>query len=178
MRGFFLYLFFGFFFVLLQSSVFPVLLPPGLRPNLLLIVILYLGLSENFPRAVLVTLLLGGIQDSFSGTSLGLYVSVDLAILLLVRLLSEHLNAESPALLLLLIAAGTLVQNLLVGFCLTVFADAGPVMPILLPALPQQLIANLLAASFLLYFLLRLQPLFGTRSGLAGLVYQSKRHGS
>ncbi len=178
MRGFVVYLSCGIMFALLQSSVFPVVLPPGFRPNLILILILYLGLSENFPRAVLVALLLGGIQDSFSGTSLGLYVSVDLAILLLVRLLSGRLNGESPALLLLLIAAGTLVQNLLVGFCLTVFADAGPVMPILLPALPQQLLANLLAATILLFFLLRLQPLLGTRSGLAGIVYQSKRHGA
>lgn len=178
MRGFVLYLALGILFALLQSSVFPALMPAGLRPDLLLILVLYLGLSENFPRAVVVVLLLGGIQDSFSGASLGLYVSVDLAILLAVRLLSEHLNAESPALLLLLIAAGTLVQNLLVGFCLTVFADAGPVMPILLPALPQQLLANLLAAAILLYFLLRLQPLFGVRTGLAGLIYQSKRHGS
>ena len=178
MKGFVGYLLCGIAFALLQSSFFPVLLPTGLRPDLLLILVLYLGLSENFSRALLVTLLLGGIQDSFSGTSLGLYVSVDLAVLLLVRLVSEHLNAESPALLLLLIAAGTLVQNLLVGFCLTVFAEAGAVIPILLPALPQQLLANLVAAGLLLFLLLRLQPVLGTRSGLAGLAYQSKRHGS
>lgn len=178
MRRFFLYLLIGIFCALLQSSVFPLLLPAGLRPNLLMILILYLGLSENFTRAVTVALLLGGIQDSFSGTSLGLYVTVDLAVLLLVRLLSEHLNTENPALLLLLIAAGTLVQNLLVGFCLMVFADAGPVLAILLPALPQQLFANLLAAFFVLFLMLRLQPLFGSRSGMPGLIYQSKRHGS
>ncbi len=70
------------------------------------------------------------------------------------------------------------MQNLLVGFCLTVFADAGPVMNILLSALPWQLLANLLAALLLLFLLLRIQPLLGTRSGLAGLIYQSKRHGS
>lgn len=178
MRRFLLYLFIGIFCALLQSSLFPLLLPAGLRPNLLLILIIYLGLSENFNRAVLVALLLGGIQDSFSGTSLGLYVTVDLALLLLVRLLSTHLNTENPALLLLLIAGGTLVQNLLVGFCLMVFADAGPILSILLTALPQQLLANLLAAFLLLFLLLRIQPMFGSRSGMAGLIYQSKRHGS
>lgn len=177
MRRFLLYLSIGIFFALLQSSLLPLILPAGLRPNLLLILILYLGLSENFSRAVIVALLLGGLQDSFSGTSLGLYVTVDLAVLLLVRLLSEHLNTESPALLLLLIAGGTLVQNLLVGFCLMVFADAGPILTILLQSLPQQLLANLLAAVFLLILLLQIQPLFGSRSGLPGLIYQSKRHG-
>ena len=178
MKRFLLYLSIGIFFVLLQSSILPLLLPTGWRPNLLLILILYLGLSENFSRAVIVTLLLGGLQDSFSGTSLGLYVTVDLAVLLLVRLLSEHLNAESPALILLLISGGTLVQNLLVGFCLMVFADAGPILAILLPSLPQQLLANLLAALFLLILLLRIKPLFGSRSGMPGLIYQSKRYGS
>jgi len=177
-RAFILYLFIGMFCVLLQSSFFPVLLPAGLRPNLLLILVLYLGLSEGLGRAILVTLLLGGIQDSFSGTSLGLYTSVNLTIVLLVRLLSEQLNAESPPLLLLLIAGGTVLQGLLVGFCLTTFADAGPVMQLLLAALPTQLVVNLLAGALMLFVLLRLQPLLGTRYGLAGLIYQSKRHGS
>lgn len=177
MSRFVFYLLAGIFFALLQSSLLPLLLPVGLRPNLLLVLIIYLGLSENFPRSVVLALMIGGIQDSFSGTSLGLYVTVDLAVLLLVRLLSEQLNTENPTLLLLLVAAGTLVQNLLVGFCLMVFADAGPILSILLPALPQQLFANLLAAAFLLFVLLRMQPLFGTRSGMPGLIYQSKRHG-
>jgi rod shape-determining protein MreD len=178
MRSFLLYLTAGLAGALLQSSVFPLFLPTALRPNLLLILVLYLGLSENLGRAVMVTLLLGGIQDSFCGTSLGLYTSVDLALLLLVRLLSEHLNTESPPLLLLLIAGGTLVETLLVGFCLATFAEAGPVMGILVAALPQQLLANLLAAGGLLWLCLRFQPLLGARAGLAGLIYQSKRHGS
>jgi len=177
MKGALVYLLLGLLFALLQSSLFPQLLPLGLRPNLLLILVLYLGLSENLSRALILALFLGGIQDSFSGTTLGLYVSVNLLILLLVRLLSEHLNAESPPLLLLLIAGGTVLQNLLVGFCLTTFADAGPIMTILLSALPQQLLANLLAAGLLLFLLFGLQPRLGTRRGLPGLIYQSKRHG-
>ena len=38
--------------------------------------------------------------------------------------------------------------------------------------------AFLLAAVVLLILLLRFQPLFGSRSGMPGLIYQSKRHGS
>ena len=178
MKAFLLYLVAGMFFVLLQTSLFPLLLPAWLQPNLLLILVLYLGLSENLGRATFVTLLLGGIQDSFCGTGLGLYTSVNLAILLLVRMFSEQLNAESPPLLLLLISVGTLVQSLLVGFCLTTFAEAGPVMHLLFAALPMELVANLLAGAIMLFLFLRFQPLLGTRSGLAGLIYQSKRHGS
>ena len=178
MRGFLLYLFLGMLAVLLRASVFPLFLSPGFCPDLLLVLVIYLGLSENLLRAVLVTLLLGGMQDSFSGASLGLYVFICLAILLLVRMLAEHLNVESPPLLILLIVAGTLVQKLLLITCLTLFADAGAVVPVLLPALPQQMLANLIASTILLWLLLKVQPLFGNRSGLAGLVYQSKRHGT
>ncbi|NOQ41160.1 MAG: rod shape-determining protein MreD [Desulfuromusa sp.] len=178
MRGFLLFLFTGISFALLQSSVLPLFFPPNWRPNLILFLILYLGLSENLSRALIAALLLGAIQDSFCGPSLGLYISVYLVIVLVTRVLSEQLNAESPPLLLLLIAAGTLLQNLLVGFYLTILADAAPVLHILLPAIPQQLLTNMFFATMLLFLLLRFQRLFGYRSGLAGLIYQSKHHGT
>jgi len=178
MKGFFLFMFTGIFFALLQSSVLPLFLSPNWRPNLILILILYLGLSENLSRALIAGLLLGAIQDSFCGPSLGLYISVYLVIVLATRVLSEKLNIESPFLLLLLIAAGTLLQNLLVGFYLTVLAESAPVLHILLPALPKQLLINILFAAIFLVLLLRFQRLFGYRSGLAGLIYQSKHHGS
>jgi rod shape-determining protein MreD len=178
MKGFFLFLLTGILFALLQSSVLPLFFSPNWRPNLILILILYLGLSEHLSRALIAGLLLGAIQDSFCGATLGLYISVYLVIILLTRLLSEQLNVESPPLLLLLIAGGTLLQNVLVGFYLTVFAETAPVLRILLSALPQQLVANMLFATILLFLLLRFQRFFGYRSGLAGLMYQSKHHGS
>jgi len=178
MKGFFLFMFSGIFFALVQSGILPLFLSPDWRPNLILILILYLGLSENLLRALVAGLLLGAIQDSFCGPSLGLYVSVYLIIVLATRLISEQLNVESPPLLLLVIAGGTLLQNLLVGFYLTVFAEAAPVLHILIPAIPKQLLANMLSAALLLFLLLRFQRMLGYRPGLAGLIYQSKSHGT
>jgi len=178
MRGFFLFLLAGIIFALFQSSVLPLFFSPNWRPNLILILILYLALSENLFRALIAGLLLGAIQDSFCGTTLGLYVSVYLVIILVTRLLSEQLNVESPPLLLLLIAGGTLLQNLLVGFYLTIFSETAPVLRLLISAIPQQLATNMVFATILLFLLLRFQRLFGYRSGLAGLMYQSKHHGS
>ncbi len=178
MRGFILFLSVGIFFALLQSSVFPLFLSPNWRPNLILLLILYLGLSENLSRALIAGLLLGAIQDSFCGPSLGLYVSVYLIIILATRALTAQLNIESPPLLLLLIAGGTLLQNLLIGFYLTIFAETDSVLHILLPAIPMQLLSNLGFAAVLLFLLLRFQRLLGYRRGLAGLVCQSKHHGT
>ena len=178
MRPVLLYFCIGILFIFLQSSVFPLIFPPNLRPSLILILVLYAGLSENTSRAIIVGLLLGAIQDSFSGHSLGLYVCVNLAIVLCVRVLSEQLNVESPPLLMLFIAGGTLLQNLLVGILLAFLANTEPVLHILLPAIPQQLIANLVFSAVFLFSVLKLQKLFGTRRGLAGLIHQSKHHGS
>ena len=94
------------------------------------------------------------------------------------RSLTEQLNIESPPLLLLLIAGGTLLQNLLLGFYLTLFAETASVLHILLPAIPVQLFTNLCFAAILLFLLLHFQRFFGYRSGLAGLIYQSKRYGT
>jgi rod shape-determining protein MreD len=77
-----------------------------------------------------------------------------------------------------MVGAGTLIQAFVLGFLLTTFAEAGAVVGILLTDLPFQLLSNLLSAWLLLLLLLRMQPLIGTRSGMAGLSYQSKRHGT
>ncbi|MBN1957973.1 MAG: rod shape-determining protein MreD [Desulfuromonadales bacterium] len=178
MKSLVIYFCVGILLVFLQSSVFPLFLPPNLRPSLMLILVLYAGLSENGSRALLIGLLLGAVQDSFSGHSLGLYVSVNLVIVLSVRVLSEQLNVESTPLLMLLVAGGTLLQNFLVGLLLAILANVEPVLHILLPAIPQQLLANLVFAGVVLLISLKLQALFGHRRGLAGLIYQSRHHGS
>lgn len=178
MKNLFVYLTVGLIFMLLQTTLLPRLLPFSLLPNLLLILTLYLSLSETFGRAMLLCLVLGLLQDSFSSTSLGLYAVVNLAIFFQVRLLTTRLSSENPSLLLLLVAGGTIIQAVLIVFCLTLFAEAGSVLQILLPALPGQLLANLLAATGLLVILLILQPQFGARSGMAGLPHQSRHHGA
>lgn len=178
MKSLFFSLFCGLIFVLLQTTIFPRFFPASLRINLLLILVIYLALSESFLRAAILTLLLGALQDVFSGSTLGLYATVQLSIFLLIRLFSGHLNVESRPLLLGLIAAGTLLQAVILGFFLTTFAEAGPVLRILLSDLPFQLLANLLAGWLLLLLLLRFQPILGTRQGMAGLSYQSKHHGA
>lgn len=177
MKSLLVYLSVGLSFMLLQTTILPRILPESMLPNLLLILILYLALSESFPKAIFLSLLFGLLQDSFSSTSLGLHGVVNLAIFLQVRLMATRLSAESPSLLLLLVAGGTLVQAFLIGFCLTLFAEAGSVLQVLLPSLPGQLMANLLAAAGLLGILLFLQPQFGSRSGMAGLPHQSRHHG-
>lgn len=157
MRRFLLYFFLGLLLIFLQSSLLPLFLPLSLRPNLMLILALYLGLNEQPLQAISAGMLLGAIQDSFSGHSLGLYVSAFLVVVLITRVLSARLNSESPLLLLGAIAIGTLLQNLLVAVFMTLLADGGSVLPLLIPAIPRQLLANLVFFSLLLLLLSRVQ---------------------
>ena len=178
MRKFLFYFILGVLFIFLQSSFFPLFLPPDLRPNLMLLLVLFAGLREDTLGAIITALLLGAIQDSFSGHSLGLYVTVYLAIVLSTRFLSDQLNAESPPLLLLMVMVGTLVQNLLVGLLLSIFADTQTVLHILLPAIPAQVIANLFFSILLVILFLKVQRLFGYRRGLSDLIAQGKHYGA
>jgi len=177
MRSFFWYFGTGVFCVLLQSSLLPNLFPPSWQPSLIMILVVIAGLRESFGGALIAGLFLGALQDSFSGSSLGLYVAVYLVIGMLAKVFSDQLNAESPPLLLLLIAAGTLIENLLIGILMTVFADSEPVFAILLPALPEQLLVNLGFTLLLIMASLLLQRLSGRRAGLGFLVAQGRSHG-
>ena len=52
MRRFLLYVLIGIFFALLQSSVLPLFFVPNWRPNLILILVLFLSFHESLPLAV------------------------------------------------------------------------------------------------------------------------------
>jgi len=158
--------------VVLQGTVLPYLVVPDWRPDILLLLVLIAGLIEDLPGAVIAALLLGALQDSFCGHSLGLYVSVYLLLVFAAHLLSAHLNVDSLPLLILMIVGATLVANLLVVFFLMTLAETASALHIVLPALPQRMLANLIGAFFLLFLLFRYQRACGLRSGLSTLKRQ------
>jgi rod shape-determining protein MreD len=57
--------------VLLQTTVFPAVLPAAFTPNLLLILVAYLALRHQSLAGVTGAFLLGYLLDTFSGTRLG-----------------------------------------------------------------------------------------------------------
>lgn len=147
------YLLVGAFCLLVQSAVLPLFLVPEWRPNLILILTLFLGIKEHPIQALLTVLLLGAAQDSLSGSTIGLHIAVYLVVFILCRLLAEKLNVDSPPLLILLIIGATLVHGLLIGFFMTTFADAGSILHLLVSALPRQMLSTLLTVMvFLLLF--------------------------
>lgn len=163
------YCLFGIAAILVQTAVAPLLLSANLAPGLLLILVIHLGLHQQGFGGGLTAYTLGLLLDSFAGNCLGLYGLIFLTLYLILRGLAEHLNTESPLLLLFMVLCGTVLQAALLIFLLGFFADAGPAWRTILRALPLQTVLNLVSAWLLFHSLQLLRKhrvLPGTARGL------------
>ncbi len=165
-------------FLVLQTSLFPRLLPFSLKPDLLLILVIYLGLTEDLVRGGALGALVGCLQDVFAGTHLGLYSFVFLVTFLGVRSMADRLNTESSLLLMFVICCGTLLEGGVLIFALGFFAETGPVWPIVLGRLLPQLALNLAGALVVLRTALWLQKRLGRQSWIPGLQHLDNRYES
>jgi len=168
----------GFVFVVLQTTLLPAMLPLHYKPDLLLILVVYLGLNEGYLRGGTLAYLLGSLQDVFAAGYPGLYGLALLGTFLAVRSAAVRLNTESSVLLLLLVSIGTLLQAALILFALGFFADAGSLWLIILKGLLPQVLLNLLAAFLLIRSATWLQRRFAPRLKLPGLQRLDRRYGS
>ena len=93
--------------MLLQTAVFPVLLPSSLAPNLLLVLVIYLGVHQFGAPGAIGAFLLGYFLDTFSGTLLGLHAFAFTAVYLGVHQVARVLWTEAglPAVLIVFLAA-------------------------------------------------------------------------
>lgn len=168
----------GFFFILLQTALFPRILPFALKPDLLLILTVYLGLNEGYVRGGGLAYLMGCFQDVFAGQYLGLYGMAALAVFLIVRGAAGRLNTESSLLLLFLVFCGTFLEGGILFFSLGFFADAGPLLPLFLKHLIPQSLLNLAAAIVLLLIAARLQRHLAPRVEIPGVGRMYNRYES
>ena len=168
-RAVYVYFLIGYLFILLQTSLLPALLPFRLEPDLLLILVVYVGLLENYIRGSLLAFVLGCLFDVFAGHYLGLHGFVLLVIFLLVRGTVDRFNTENSLLLLLMVFAGTFIEGGLLVFSLKFFAHAGPVGSLILWRLLPQAILNFAATWLLLSGVLWIQKRFFPRESIPGL---------
>ena len=164
-----IYFFIGFGFTLLQTSLLPRLPFLQVRPDLLLILVVYLGFNERHLRGAVLCYLLGSFFDAFAGNSPGLYGTVLVGTFLAVRLIADHLNTESSLLLLFMVFCGTLIEGLLLVFLLGTFDEAGSLLGVVLGRLPLQALVNTAIALVLLKSLLWLQRWWFPRRRIPGL---------
>ncbi|GAW66053.1 rod shape-determining protein MreD [Geoanaerobacter pelophilus] len=133
----------------LQMTLLPRYLLDPFQPNLIIILVVYLGLKAPHRLAGLAAFALGLLQDSFSGMYLGLHAFSYLCIYLLLSELADRLYTDNRALFVLVVIAATLFSAALNLLMLTMFSVSQGVYASLLPALiPQALINALIASLF------------------------------
>lgn len=146
----FSYISIGMFFIFIQAAVLPLFLECELRPNLLLLLVLYLGLCEKPFNGAVHAWLLGCLLDVFSGMTLGQSGMVMLLIFCLTRGGGFALNLNNRMAMLVATALGTTAHSLLVVILLLFFAEVDQRWLLVLQQWPVQTLSNLLMVLLML----------------------------
>lgn len=137
-----------FLLLILQVTVLPYFLREPFVPNLLLLLVVYLGVKEEVGLiGTLLAFCQGLLLDTFSGIYLGLSGFSFLVIYLVLRLLRDQLYTDSSTLMVVVAFLATLAHGVLSLLLLLLFSAAGGIFPTLLAALiPQALVSALVAS--------------------------------
>jgi len=168
----------AFFFLLSQTTLLPMLLPHYFKPELLLLLVVYLCLSEEMIRGAFLAWGIGLLLDSCGGIHLGLHATIYLSIFIIGRSSVQTLNTESPILLLVMVFCASLLQSgLLILF--GILADLQRLFPLLLQRATFQGSINVLAAFLLMTLIAALQRRFAPRLVIPGLAHpRTQIHGT
>ena len=111
--------------LVLQVAVLPVFLRPSFKPDLLLVIMVFIALRTSFEVGAPLSWLLGLFNDVFSGLYLGLNAITFLIVFLFIRSVSDRLYADS-ALLFVLAVAGVTFAGFTLSLLLLVMLTASP----------------------------------------------------
>jgi len=107
----------AYFLTLFQSAVISEILPNFVKPDLMLILITYLGASPLLVTGALLVFFCGLLQETFSGSPHGLFLFVYLSIFFFIKLLGKFLIlGETITLRIILVAVSISLQALLMIF--------------------------------------------------------------
>ena len=138
--------------LVLQVTLFPYFLADSYQPNLLLIVVSYMGLRSRSPLACLAVFMVGIAHDCFSGIYLGLHPFTYLCLYFMLSHMASQLYTNRRALMILVVFCATIGTGLLNLLLLALFSTAEGIYASILPALIPQGLVNALVASVVFSF--------------------------
>ena len=148
--------------VIFQTAVLPIHLATPFKPDLLLIIMVYLALRSSFELGAPLAWLLGLLKDVFSGLYLGLNAFSFLLVFLVIKSVADRLYAESGLLFVVTVVVATLVSvtgNLLL---LLMFTQTPGIAYSMIAGFIPHLLVNSFAAS-----LVAILPIFSDDQDLA-----------
>lgn len=157
-------------FLLSQTTLLPALLPQYCKPELLLILVVYLCLTEKLIRGALLAWGIGLLLDSYGGTHLGLHATIYLSLFVVGHASVQTLNPESPLLLLCMVFCASLLQSGLL-IVLGIFADLQNMIPLLIQRATFQGSINVLATVLLIAIIAAVQKRFAPRLVIPGFAH-------
>lgn len=111
--------------LVLQVAVLPVFLRSSFKPDLLLVIMVFMALRSSFEVGAPLSWLLGLLNDVFSGLYLGLDALTFLIVFLVIRSVSDRLYADS-ALLFVLTVVGVTFAGFTLNLLLLLMLTASP----------------------------------------------------
>lgn len=143
--------------LVLETSFFPVFLAPRFKPDLLLIITVYIALRGVFETGAPLSWGIGLLKDLFSGLYFGLNAFTFLMVFLVIKSSSDRLYAESGELFVVAVSLAT-IANTTVSMLLSImFTPAPGVAYSMLWSIIPHLLINAFCASVLTFF-----PLFSS----------------
>lgn len=143
--------------VLLQTSVLPQYLIALYKPDLLLILMVFLALRAPVSTSLPAAYGLGLLKDCLSGLYLGLNAFSFLLVYLVLKTLSDRLYVQNALLLVLTVSLSTFATMLVNALLLSIFSEAAGIFSSLMTALIPHLLINAFVAS-----LVAILPEFGS----------------
>lgn len=136
----------------LQVSFLPIFLRPSFKPDLLLIVMVFIALRGSFEAGAPLSWLLGLANDLCSGLYLGLNATAFLISFLVIKSVSDRLYAESAILFVLTVAGVTFAGFTLNLLLLLMFTASPGIAYSMFSDLIPRLLVNSFAASLVAAF--------------------------
>jgi len=130
--------------LVLQSTVLPIFLASSFKPDLLLVLMVFIALRGSFHEGLPLAWLLGLFKDVFSGLYLGLNAFSFVVIFLTIKSVSERLYAESGTLFVISVGLASLACFSLNLLLLILFTST----PGIAYSMGADLIPHLLVTSF------------------------------
>ena len=145
-----------FFLVLLsvtiQISLFPVFFRPAFKPDLLLVIMVFIALRGSFEAGAPLAWLLGMFNDVCGGLYLGLNAATFLISFLVIKSVSDRLYADSAILFVLTVCGVTLAGFTLNLLLIVMFTATPGIVYSMLSDIIPRLLVNAFAASIVTLF--------------------------
>jgi len=117
MRRFFILLLSAYLLAIFQSAVTSEILPNFMKPDLMLILVTYLGVSPPLIAGAVLVLFCSLLYETFSGSPFGLFPFIYLSIFFLIKLLAKFLIlGDTITFRLILVALSMIFQASLIIF--------------------------------------------------------------